>query len=382
MINKIIHICEDEKFINSAVQQFEDVFHGNNEFYIVTNSIEDEFIHVKPRSFVKKINIDDLINLSTSATDTIICLHSLSTNFYSFVLSLSDSNKILWFCFGFEVYNDSNYFKDKMLFDKETLNYFPSKNKPFLKSIKEIVRPYYKYINPTVGFSSQQTKIKVFEKLNFFVCPFREEYESITKLLKISKPLINFWYYPLEIIVDVNKSIKFPKKSILIGNSGHKTGNHLDVFCKIKNYSLLASDIVVPLNYGNSDYINIIIYEGESAFNASFNPLLNFIPLPKYNNILENVGVAIFNNKRQQAVGSTIALLWMGSKVFLSNSNPFYQYLKRTGIIVFCYETELNEKSCNLFLNLEQIEFNRRILFEHLNKEKLVYELKLQICSI
>ena len=180
-------------------------------------------------------------------------------------------------------------------------------------------------------------------------------------------------------IVDVNQPINYSKSKILIGNSGFKSNNHLDVFHKINTYSLKNLEIVVPLNYGEPKYIQEVLVEGKKDFNETFKPLLDFMPLADYNTILESVGVAILNNKRQQAVGNTIALLWFGAKVFLSHKNPFYHYLKRKGVLVYCYETELNEKSISQFLSLEQIEHNRIVLFQELNQAHLAALLKEQI---
>src|SRR5690606_2187473 len=127
-----------------------------------------------------------------------------------------------------------------------------------------------------------------------------------------------------------------------------------------KNYDFKGNKIVLPLNYGRKEYVSEIINEAEKKFGSNLEILDVFIPLAQYNKILEQIGTAIFYNKRQQALGNTIALLWFGAKVFLSNKNPFYNFLKRNNILVYSVEEDLNEKSCLEFLNLEQIEYNRK----------------------
>ena len=376
----IVHICEDEKFINSAVEQFEHCFPSQNTFFVLPVSSDEHFKHVKSQDFIHKTAAEDLILFSSTLTNNaIVVLHSLSPRFYDFVLQLPKSIKIIWLCFGFEVYNDSNYFKSNILLDAVTRAKFPDVKRSKKDQFIEIARPYYRLLKPTLPLSSKESKRRVFKRIDYFGCPFLEEFQSVKKLLSIKRAFFNFWYYPLEIIIDIQQPIIYPKTNIIIGNSGFKSGNHLDVFDKIKNYSLKDIEIVVPLNYGEPKYIQEVLVEGKKDFNMAFKPLLDFMPLAVYNTILESVGVAILNNKRQQAVGNTIALLWFGAKVFLSHKNPFYHYLKRKGVLVYCYETELNQKSISQFLSLEQMEHNRIVLFQELSKAHLATLLKKQI---
>lgn len=380
---QIVHICEDEKFINSAIDQFENCFPAQNTFYVLPISFEENFKHVKNRTFVHKTKPEDLIQIPSNLSDkSIVVLHSLSPRFYDFVLLLPKDVKIIWFCFGFEVYNDSNYYKNSILLDTITAREFPNKNKTHKQRFIEKIRPFYRLIKKTLPLSQRERKHKVIKRINYLGSSFKEEFEMVCKLINQKKEFFDFWYYPLELIVDSNAPVSLEKKTIIIGNSGSKSGNHLDVFDKIRNYSLQDIEIVVPLNYGDTTYIKEILIEGQNVFNVAFKPLLEFMPIQEYNIILESAGVAVLNNKRQQAIGNTIALLWFGTKVFLSNKNPFYHYLQRKGIIVYCYETELNDESISQFLSLEQIQHNRKLLFQELNKAHLVELLKNQIVNI
>ncbi|WP_035678982.1 TDP-N-acetylfucosamine:lipid II N-acetylfucosaminyltransferase [Flavobacterium limnosediminis] len=380
---QIFHICEDEKFINSAIEQFEHCFQGCNTFYVLPISLEENFKHVKIQDFVHKTTPETLIKISTTLPEkAIIVLHSLSPRFYDFVLRLPKSVKVIWFCFGFEVYNDANYFKNSYLLDVITRKKFPERVLSSKEKLMEQARPFYRLVKPSLPLSPKEYKHEVIKRIDHLGSSFEEEFAQVCKIIKQKKIFFDFWYYPLEQILDVTSEITIDKKSIIIGNSGFKTGNHLDVFNTIKNYPLDNIDIIVPLNYGESKYIQEVLSQGEKYFLDTFNPLLDYMPLADYNAILESVGVAILNNKRQQAVGNTIALLWFGAKVFLSHKNPFYNYLKRIGIHVYCYETELNAKSSAQFLSLEEIERNRKLLFKKLNKECLAELLKNQILKI
>lgn len=378
---KIIHICQDEKFINSAIQQFEFSFPKSNIFHIVSQL--PDFVHVKSQECVQHCNVQDLKTIAhTLDKSVLVVLHSLSDTFYDFVLQLPKENTVIWLCFGFEIYNDPNFFKTKNLFDIITKNKFPEFKISKKKKTKDLLRPYYRLLNKNLPLSSVEYKAKVLKRINFLGSSFKEEFESVCSLIKQKKLFFDFWYYPLEQILDVSATINLNKKNILVGNSGSSSGNHLDVFTQLKKYNLTAEKIVVPLNYGESKYIDVVVDEGNNQFSQKFQPLLKFLSLQEYNVILEGIGIAIFNNRRQQAVGNTIALLWMGAKVFLSKQNPLYHYLKRKGLNIYCYEIDLNEQNCNQLLSLQQIEHNRSTLFNLLNREKLAVELHEQILKI
>lgn len=386
MNRRILHICEDEKFINSAIIQFEAILPGCNQVYVIVEDTNVSFKHVKEQPFVKSISASSILDiLKEVKLNDVLIFHSLSGVFYPLILGLPKKVKTVWFCFGYEVYNDNNYFNENRLLDIKTLQQYPDtieSNQNADQKIKLKKKYFFGIIRKSKYYTEQEIKQKVFERMDYLGSSFVEEYEQVNTLIKANKSFFSFWYYPLEVIVNVKLPIVLNKKSILIGNSGYKSGNHLDVFNKLESYKIDADRIVLPLNYGDKSYIEDVIKEGERAFNDKLQPLTTFLSLKDYNAILENVGVAIFNNRRQQAVGNTIALLWFGAKVFLSKQNPFYGYLKRIGILIYCYEMELNEDSCNTFLSLKDIEHNRCILQQELNKEKLLEELAIQINKV
>ena len=66
------------------------------------------------------------------------------------------------------------------------------------------------------------------------------------------------------------------------------------------------------------------------------------MPVDEYNAFLDSIPVAIFGAMRQEAAGNIIRLLKSGTKVYLRERNPLYQYYKKRGFIVFSFENELN----------------------------------------
>ena len=73
-------------------------------------------------------------------------------------------------------------------------------------------------------------------------------------------------------------------------------------------------------------------------------------------------------------------MVW--SKSVFKRKKSFYHYLKDLGIIVFSVEKDLNAQSISSHLDINQIENNRKILYDQLNQNQLKRDLENQIHSI
>lgn len=375
MNNRIIHIASDEKFINSAHWQFENAFPNSNIFYIFTTDSSKDFKYVTPQSNIHRFkDIPSL--LSSFSNNDIIVFHSLSESFFPLILQLPKSIQCVWMCFGYEIYADKRFFKEAGLFDILTQKRFGKGEAHRNYFLQESFRPYLRLIKRNLPFSSLEIKKKAIARMDYIASSFQEEQQAIEKLIRQKKKPFPFWYYPIEQMVNIDEEVVPERNNILIGNSGFMSGNHLDVFDAIKSFNLANREIIVPLSYGNEAYTKVILEEGKTIFGNQFHPLISFMPLNEYNQIIKKCGIALLCNYRQQAVGNTIALLWFGSKVFLSTNNPFYHYLKRIGVNVFSYETDLKDKNALQLLSDEMIQANRKILFNNLNTNLLQSELK------
>lgn len=384
MNNNIIHIASDEKFINSAHWQFENAFPNSNIFYIFTSDKSKDFKYVTPQPNIRKFDIStDLSSFLTSlSVNQILIFHSLSESFFPLILKLPKTVQCVWLCFGYEIYTDKRFFKEASLYDTITQKRFGKGEAKSRHLLLDSVRHYIRKVNKKLPLSSFEIKKRAISRMDYIASSFIEEQEAIQKLIKQKKKTFPFWYYPIEQMVNIDETIVNDRNAIIIGNSGTMSGNHLDVFDKIKLLSWTDRTVIVPLSYGNQTYIKEILEEGKATFGAQFMPLTDFMPLKAYNQIIKQCGVALLCNYRQQAVGNTISLLWFGCKVFLSTNNPFYHYLKRIGVEVFSYETDLKDQSSLELLSNETIQKNRKALLNHLNTNLLQAELKEAIAKM
>lgn len=388
---RILHICKDEKFINSANTIFEKVKEGNNLFLIIIKKDKTSLHHVTQKDNVKVIQENQIKTMSKIVSEfDIVFFHSYVSEFNQIFKYIKPHQKIIWFCFGMEVYNDPYLYPREQLLDEITRSLNPQKKQIFKKRIKNKLRPWYRMLNPGLPFNKYENKKRRLKqkrtnlnRIDFIANVYLEEHKKINQLTGLKKPWFHYWYFPLSYMVDIESTnIVIEKNKIFIGNSGYLTNNHLDVFYKLKELNLSNRKVITPLGYGKESYIKQVIRTGNELFKVDFEPILDFLPLEQYNEYLETSKTAIFYARRQQGTGTIIPLLWHGAKVFLSDKSTFYHFLKRIGVHIYCYETELNENSINAGLSVKEIEHNRTVLYKHLNEEYLLEQLKKQLDPI
>lgn len=159
--------------------------------------------------------------------------------------------------------------------------------------------------------------------------------------------------------------------NIQVGNSADPENRHAEVFDKLDQLrGKVKFNVYCPLSYGNEEYAQAVIAKGTSLFRENFLPLTEFMSFDEYNRYMATIDVAIFNHRRQQAMGNIIGLLSMGKTVYLRPTETPYQFFKELGITVFssCTIDEclkvLSEKQKQENIELVRREFSRGSLVE------------------
>lgn len=144
---------------------------------------------------------------------------------------------------------------------------------------------------------------------------------------------------------------------IQIGNSATKTNNHIDILKKLSRFKDESIEIYVPLSYGNMNYAKRVIKEGRRLFGDKFFPMTELISYEKFKQFSNTIDIAIFDMKRQQALGNIITLIYYGKKVFLRNKSVLYHYFKIS-------------KNCDIFTTDEitSMQYDRFISFSNTSK--------------
>jgi hypothetical protein len=135
--------------------------------------------------------------------------------------------------------------------------------------------------------------------------------------------------------------VKESKKQVIIqvGNSADPTNNHIEIFNKLENLKNEDIKIICPLSYGSRKYAEEVVLAGKSIFGNKFQPLLDFMEYKDYLKILQSIDVAIFNHKRQQAVGNITTLLGLGKKVFIREDITTWNFAKELKLRVYSIQS-------------------------------------------
>lgn len=155
--------------------------------------------------------------------------------------------------------------------------------------------------------------------------------------------------------------------NIQVGNSADPGNQHFEVLEMLAGLRSADIRIYAPLSYGDPEYARKVLDLGGRLFGRAFIGITRFLPFEEYLEFLGKIDIAIFNHRRQQAMGNTIALLGLGKKVFLRREVAQWKLFHEIGLKVF----SVDEFDFDL-LNDEQKQRNRTIVKEYFSKDKMI----------
>lgn len=269
-----------------------------------------------------------------------IVIHCLASPWLLFYLFLFPSlNKKVWW----------------VMWGKDLYYYRLLENKTFLSGIYEFFRK------------------KVFPRIGHLVTSTTGDYELAVEWYGCRGEHHECLMYPNNIYAaDLPASTAHEGIRILVGNSADPSNRHFEIFDKLEACRQSDIQIIVPLSYGGSENARHVIERGKKQFGDKFTALTELLPLPEYQQLLADIDIAIFNHKRQQALGNIVLLLSDGKKIYLRSDATLWSLLQEQGIKVFdsCKEISLDP------LNEEDRKKNIDCTRAFFSKENLLRDLK------
>ena len=185
-------------------------------------------------------------------------------------------------------------------------------------------------------------KKQVIKRIRHFVTYLEGDFELVKKWYKAKGERHDCFMYPSNLFKAVPKLDKGNSDStinIMIGNSADPSNNHIEILEKVSKFKDKDIFIYAPLSYGDDTYAKLVAEKGKEMFGDKFIPLTEFMDTDKYIQFLNDIDIAIFAHKRQQAMGNTISLLGMGKKVYMRNDITPWTLFGEIGVKVFDFNS-------------------------------------------
>jgi dTDP-N-acetylfucosamine:lipid II N-acetylfucosaminyltransferase len=129
--------------------------------------------------------------------------------------------------------------------------------------------------------------------------------------------------------------------NVLIGHSGYKENNHIEILNKLERFKDEKIQIYIIASYGQPEYIEEVKKSGEKIFGSKIKIIEHFMPYKEYVEFLNNMDVAVFDGKISYALGNLNILRLLEKKIILNDK----------GVIRKAYDMEHYPYICSSKLN-------------------------------
>lgn len=338
-----LHIQNTDKFVMPYINFINENFENDeHRFAILVNSIEDKFDKFfSNMSYIRNYKHFLKLTIFMNKADK-IHLHALFS-FKIIILLFSQPwllKKCNWIIWGGDLYS------------------YQKKKTTIKSKIYELMRKF------------------VIRNLGALTTHVKGDYELAKKWYGAKGEYFYCFMYPSNLYKEItlpSRNNDTQKKVIQVGNSADPSNNHLEVFEKLRAFGDQDIEVICPLSYGQPDYRDKVVQQGYEMFGDNFTPLINFLPIGEYHQILAKVDIAIFNHKRQQALGNIITLLGLGKKVYIRDDITTWDFLINNEINIYNLNKELDD---NLFevLNTQDRNCNTENIKNKFSLKNLIKE--------
>lgn len=365
----IIHLVTDEKFIDMASREFDFAAPGVNRYIILGRP---RALRLVRRTRIEFMSLGRFRRLLRSGQVRAICLHNLFSG--DFILrDVPDGIKVLWIGWGFDYYGRSYLRMDDSTGAESAASaaFVEWTRSVAVGSVRVLRR-----LRAGLPLRRPQPSRECLRRIDFFSPVLESEFRILSELNPWFDAEYVRWNYGT---IEDDLWLDRPGcgrlgTGILLGNSATPSNNHLDALRLLaKSGEARGRKIYCPLSYGDARYGREVAKRGHEYFGAFFIPLFEFQERSAYFAMLTECGFVVMNHARQQALGSVVALLCMGAKVFLNRRSPVYAWLRGLGIEVFDVASldwkEGHDDSSFEPLSEEKVAANRELLVGELGRD-------------
>jgi dTDP-N-acetylfucosamine:lipid II N-acetylfucosaminyltransferase len=337
---KILHLVVDDKFIDSAIREFELVRPGVHEFLILDARPPHRYLRSPS---VRPISRAAWCDRVAQADVAAVVMHCLSVEHQPLLRDIPPGPKVIWIGWGYDYYGlASDAFPEGLLLPKTTALEARLRGRspgaaPGSMQCSELswARPY-----PKPSADAQAA----LRRVDYFSPVLQDEHGLVRRHQPTLRAQYLRWNYGtveddmslpgMAAGVDASGRARLGP-NLLVGNSATSANNHLELFdCIRRHVDLAGRQLIVPLSYGDAAYRAHIERIGRQLFGDAFVPLVDFLPKDRYIELLTSCGHVMMNHVRQQALGNLVISGLLGARLHLNGRSPLGPWLRRAGISV------------------------------------------------
>lgn len=315
----------DEKFTNSVSKMYNDIFPDHEICY---------FHYSKDKSLIKK-------NYSTRQHEIV----SNGSKDIKAIFRLIDLCRMYDYIVVHSFLFFSNIHILFLYFNKEILDKLIWIE--FGADLYELEKPASKSIDKVIKY---KLKYNVLSRIKNVVCIFPPDIKYYREKFPNSNAKVYYAPYTGAFTnnndmykYDLNYSmLKNAHKSgetiyIQIGHQANKQLNHLKVLDDLVKFKDNNIHLIIPLSYGDKSNAQAVEKKAVELFGNKVTILKDFISIEDYRNLMDKVSIAIFNTKRQIALGNINFLIKKNVKIYIPSDGVMFDFFKSYGACVEDY---------------------------------------------
>lgn len=126
-----------------------------------------------------------------------------------------------------------------------------------------------------------------------------------------------------------DQTIDCDYSSVILGNSGDPTNNHIDAISRLAKFTKSINKVVIPLSYGGTiDYAHQVEQYANKVFSKNRVVILKeWLPLHDYERIVAQCGTVVLYHRRQQAAGGFAMALRQNKNIILNPNGQIQRWV-------------------------------------------------------
>lgn len=323
--NNVTFAWDSNKFLNENL---------NNEILFIGDTNEELVARLKklPITFkiFNKTDVNTIIKYANQFDG--IVFYNLDEIKVQILLHINSKIKTFLRFFGYELYG----IRAENFLSVLTWSYEIKPKASFLSTVKMVYhflkRKLKVALNEEYLIKADNQKV-VYRKLDAVLMINEFEYNELSKLFYLPK-LIELQFTNHENETHEFKVFEQKENKIIIGNSGSRWNNHIDILNIISNHNNMHSiEFKLFFSYGTeSIYSQNVKRIAEEIENVSL--IEDFLKKDEFEAVYSLAAALVINSYRQHAVGNIITAIKYGCKIYLSDKSSTYHWLTSKGFII------------------------------------------------